>query len=79
MNNQYTSDSKTFANAFNKYFINVGSKLANNMHSTTNPLRYVHSVDKCITIPEINANEVKTITLAIKTLPQDMRSFRHLS
>ena len=36
------------------------------MHSTTNPLRYVHSIDKCITIPEINANEVKTITLAIK-------------
>ena len=36
------------------------------MHSTTNPLRYVHSIDECITIPEINANEVKTITLAIK-------------
>ena len=66
INNQYTSDSKTIANAFNKYFINVGSTLANNMHSTTNPLLYVHSIDKCITIPEINANEVKTITLAIK-------------
>ena len=36
------------------------------MHSTTNPLRYVHSIYKCITIPEKNANEVKTITLAIK-------------
>ena len=37
INNQYTSDRKTIANAFNKYFINVGSTLANNMHFTTNP------------------------------------------
>ena len=32
----------------------------------TNPLRYVHGIDKCITVPEINANEVKTITSVIK-------------
>ena len=37
-----------------------------NMHYTTKPLLYVHSIDKCITIPEINVNEVKTITWAIK-------------
>ena len=26
----------------------------------------VHSIDKCIAIPEVNVNEVKTITLTIK-------------
>ena len=36
------------------------------MHSTTNPLLCVHSIDKCTTIPEINVNEVKTITSVIK-------------
>ena len=38
----------------------------NNTHFTTNPLLYVHSIDKCITILHINVNEVKTIILAIK-------------
>ena len=36
------------------------------MHSTTNLLLYVHSIDTCITISEINVNEFKTITSAIK-------------
>ena len=36
------------------------------MHYMTNLLLYVHIIDKCITIPEINVNEVKTITSAIK-------------
>ena len=66
INNLYTSDSKTIANVFNKYFINVGSTLAMNMHYTTKPLLYVHSIDNCITIPVINFNQVKTITWAIK-------------
>ena len=36
------------------------------MHYTTNPLQYVHvhGIDKCITIPEINVSEIKTITSA---------------
>ena len=66
INNQYISDSKVIANAFNMYFINVGSSLANNIHSTSNPLLYVQSTEKCMTIPEIHANEVNTIISAIK-------------
>ena len=48
------------------YFINVGSLLASNIHSTSNPLLYVHSTEKCMTIPEIHATEVSTIISAIK-------------
>ena len=66
INNQYISYSKVIANAFNMYFINVGSSLANNIHSTSNPLLYVQSTEKCMTIPEVHVNEVNTIISAMK-------------
>ena len=66
INNQYISDSKVIANAFNMYFINVGSSLANNIHSKSNPLLYVQSTDKCMAIPEVHVNEVNTIISAMK-------------
>ena len=66
INNQYISVSKVIANAFNVYFINVGSSLANNIHSTSNPLLYVQSTEKCMTIPEIHVTEVNTIISAMK-------------
>ena len=66
INNQYISDSKMIANAFNMYFINVGNSLANNIHSKSNPLLYVHSTDKCMAIPEIHVNEANTIISAMK-------------
>ena len=56
INYQYISDSKVIANAFNMYFINVGSSLANNIHSKSNPLLYVQSTDKCMAIPEVHVN-----------------------
>ena len=48
------------------YFINVGSSLANNIHSKSNPLLYVQSTDKCMAIPEVHLNEVNTIISAMK-------------
>ena len=67
--NQYISDRKVIANDFNMYFINVGSSLTNNIHSTSNPLLYVQSTEKCMNIPEIHANEDNTIISAIKNRP----------
>ena len=64
---QYISDSKLIDNAFNMYFINVGSSLAANyIYSTSNPLLYVQSTEKCMTILEIHATEVNTIISTIK-------------
>ena len=68
INNQYISDSKVIANAFKIYLINVGSSLTNNIYSTSNLLLYVQSTEKCMTIPEINANEVKTINISYRKL-----------
>ena len=67
INNQYiSSDSKVIANAFNMYFINVGSSLANNIHSMSNPLLYVQSTGKCMIIPEVYANEFNVIISVMK-------------
>ena len=44
----------------------MGSSLANNIHSKSNPLLYVQSTEKCMAIPEVHANEVNTIISAMK-------------
>ena len=61
INNQYTTDSQTIANAFNNYFINVGSSLAKNLNSDTDPMLYVQYFDKSIDIPEINTAEIISV------------------
>ena len=37
INNQYISDDNRIANTFNNYFTNVGSSLARNIQTETNP------------------------------------------
>ena len=61
INNQYTTDSQTIANTFNNYFINVGSSLAKNLNSDTDPMLYVQYFDKSIDIPEINTAEIISV------------------
>ena len=61
INSQYISDNNRIANTFNNYFKNVGSSLARNIQTETNPLVYVDSLDKCVHIPEIYSDEVRTI------------------
>ena len=65
INNQYISDGKIIANTFNNYFVNVGSSLAKNKQTATDPLHYIESVENSIHIPEINIDEVRTIISAI--------------
>ena len=65
INNQYISDGKIFANTFNNYFVNVGSSLAKNIPTETDPLHYIESLENSIHIPEIYMDEVRTIISAI--------------
>ena len=65
INNQYTTHTKTIANTFNNYFINVGSSLAKNINRDVDPLIYVQYYDKTIDIPEVNTNEIISIISSI--------------
>ena len=47
-------------------FINVGSSLTNNIHSTSNPWLYVQITEKCMSIPEIHTNKVNTMISGMK-------------
>ena len=53
------------ANTFNNYFVNVGSSLAKNIQTETDPLHYIESLKNSIYIPDIYMDEVRTIISAI--------------
>ena len=61
INGQYISDSKTIANSFNNYFINIGSPLASSIKSENDPLLYFQTNKKSIYIPEIDKSEIESI------------------
>ena len=61
INSQYTTDRQTIANTFNNYFINVGSSLAKNLNSGTDPMLYDQYYDKSIDIPEINTAKIISV------------------
>lgn len=43
-NNEEISDSKSIANAFNNYFLNIGKELGNQIpRAHSNPMDYLHS------------------------------------
>ena len=65
INNKYISDGKLIANTFNNYFVNVGSSLAKNIQTETDPLHYIESLENSIYIPEIHMYEIRTIISAI--------------
>ena len=53
INNQYISNGKIIANTFNNYFVDVGSSLAINIQTETDPLHYIERLENSIHIPEI--------------------------
>ena len=65
INNKYIPDGKIIANTFNNYFVNIGSSLAKNIQTETDPLHYIESLENSIYIPEIYMDEVRTIISAI--------------
>ena len=70
--NKYSSDSKIIANHFNEYFIKVGSSLANNIKSHTDPVMYVQQNKNTININEISVNEIQSV---ISSLSNSAASF----
>ena len=65
INGQYISDSKTIANSFNNYFINIGSSLASSIKSENDPILYFQTNKKSIYIPEIDKSEIEPIISSI--------------
>ena len=57
----YTSVSKTIANSFNDYFINVVGTLAKNINSNVDPLLYIQSNPNIIAISGVRESEINTI------------------
>ena len=53
-----TCDKQAITNAFNKYFVQAGPRLANRIHNTTDPLTYVTSSVNSIFIPYVSENEI---------------------
>ena len=61
-----TCDKQTITNAFNKYFVQVGPRLANKIHNTTDPLTHVASSVNSIFIPYVSENEITEVVQSIK-------------
>ena len=53
-------------NAFNKYFVQVGPRLAKNIMNTTDPLTYVTPSVNSIFIPYVSENEITEVILSLK-------------
>ena len=58
INGKETCDKHAITNAFNKYFVQVGPRLANKINNTTDPLTYVTSSVNSIFIPYVSENEI---------------------
>ena len=61
VDNKTVTDSTAIANAFNNFFVSIGPILANDVHSSVNPMLYVNSIEHSIVITDISCNEVKQV------------------
>ena len=59
-------DKQAITNAINKYFVQVGPRLANKIHNTTDPLTYVTSSVNSIFIPYVSENEITEVVQSLK-------------
>ena len=65
--NETINCSNKIANSFNKYFVNVGSNLANKIPTTLNdPLEYVSGLDNSIYINNTDSEEITSIIKNLK-------------
>ena len=58
INNNYVTDSLQIANAFNKFFVSIGSLLAKKIKSDVNPLLYVDNNVNSIATFEVTSTRV---------------------
>ena len=61
INNNYVTDSLQIANAFNKFFVSIGSLLAKKIKSDVNPLLYVDNNVNSIATFEVTSNRVRNV------------------
>ena len=66
INGKETCDKHAITNAFNKYFVQVGPRLANKIDNTTDPLTYVTSSVNSIFIPYVSENEITEVIQSLK-------------
>ena len=65
INNNYVTDSLQVANAFNKFFVSIGSLLAKKIKSDVNPLLYVDNNVNSIATFEVTSNRVRNVILSL--------------
>ena len=65
INNNYVTDSLQIANAFNKFFVSIGSLLAKKIKSDVNPLLYVDNNVNSIATFEVTSNRVRNVILTL--------------
>ena len=66
INNNYVTDSLQIANAFNKFFVSIGSLLAKEIKSDVNPLLYVDNNVNSIATFEVTSNRVRNDIMSLK-------------
>ena len=66
INNNYVTDSLQIANAFNKFFVFIGSLLATKIKSDVNPLLYVDNNVNSIAALEVTSNRVRNVIMSLK-------------
>ena len=66
INNNYVTDSLQIANAFNKFFVSIGSLLAKEIKSDVNPLLYVDNNVNSIATLEVTSNRVRNVIMSLK-------------
>ena len=66
INGKQTCDKHAITNAFNKYFVQVGPRLANKINNATDPLTYVTSSVNSIFIPDVSENEITEVIQSLK-------------
>ena len=66
IDNRLVCDYNVISNAFNDYFISIGSIIANNMHCNVNPLLHVDNIPNSIVIPDISQEAVISVIKSLK-------------
>ena len=66
INGKETCDKHAITNTFNTHFVQVGPRLANRKHGTTDPLTYVTSSVNSIFIPYVSEIEITEVIQSIK-------------
>ena len=66
IDNRLVCDYNVISNAFNDYFVSIGSILANSIHCNVNPLFYVDNIPNSIVIPDISQEAVISVIKSLK-------------